>query len=41
VHLNGHLYTWSNKHAHPMLERINRVFISNVWDAIYPSYELQ
>jgi hypothetical protein len=28
VHLNGHLFTWSNERAHPTLERIDRPFIS-------------
>jgi hypothetical protein len=35
VHLSGHLYTWSNERTHPTLERKDRVFISNQWDAIF------
>jgi exonuclease III len=41
VHLNGCLFTWSNKRAHPTLERIDQVFVSNAWDALYPGYERQ
>jgi hypothetical protein len=40
VHLNGHLYMWSNERAHPTLEQIDRVFISNQWDAIFMDCEL-
>jgi endonuclease/exonuclease/phosphatase family metal-dependent hydrolase len=40
VHLNGCLFTWSNERAHLTLERIDRVFVSNPWDAIHPSCEL-
>jgi hypothetical protein len=40
VHLNGCLYTWSNEQAHPTLERIDRVFISKQWDAIFLDCEL-
>jgi hypothetical protein len=38
IHLNRWLFTWSNERAHPTLERINRVFISNEWDAIFPDH---
>jgi hypothetical protein len=40
MHLNGRLFTWSNECVHPTLERIDRGFISNPWDAIFPSCEL-
>jgi hypothetical protein len=40
VHLNGHLYTWSNERADPTLEGIDRAFISNQWDAIFTDCEL-
>jgi uncharacterized protein (DUF1778 family) len=40
VHLNNFFFTWSNEHAHPTLERIDRVFISNQWDAIFLDCEL-
>jgi exonuclease III len=35
IHLNGMLYTWSNEHAHPMLERIDWAFVSNGWECIF------
>jgi hypothetical protein len=40
VRLNSRLFTWSNKCAHPTLERIDRVFIFIQWDAIFPDCEL-
>jgi hypothetical protein len=40
IHLNGRLFTWSNERAHLTLECIDRVFISNEWDAIFPDYVL-
>jgi hypothetical protein len=40
VHLNGRLFTWSNERAHPTLERIYQVFVSNAWDALYLTCEL-
>jgi hypothetical protein len=36
-HLNGRLFTWSNERSHLTLERIDRVFISNEWEAISPN----
>jgi hypothetical protein len=36
VHLQGRLFTWSNERAHPTLERIDMVFISNEWDDLFP-----
>jgi endonuclease/exonuclease/phosphatase family metal-dependent hydrolase len=40
IHLNGRLFTWSNEKAHPILERIDRMFISNEWDAIFLDHVL-
>lgn len=39
-HLEGRLYTWSNKREHPTLEKIDRVFITNEWEAIHPNHHL-
>jgi hypothetical protein len=41
IHLRGRLFTWSNKHTHPTLERINRVFVSPDWELLFPSSSLQ
>jgi hypothetical protein len=35
IHLNDHLYTWSNERAHPTLECIDRVFVTNEWECIF------
>jgi hypothetical protein len=40
IHLQGRLFTWSNERAHPTLERIDRAFISNEWDALHPDCDL-
>jgi hypothetical protein len=29
LHLNGHLFTWSNERTHPTLECIDKAFVSN------------
>lgn len=41
VHLNGHLYTWSNVRKHPTLEHIDRLFIMVNLENIYPNCFLQ
>jgi hypothetical protein len=41
VDLSGCLYTWSNEKEHPTLERIDRVFISNEWESLFPTHALQ
>jgi endonuclease/exonuclease/phosphatase family metal-dependent hydrolase len=41
LHLKGRLFTWSNERAHPMLERIDRAFISREWDKLYPNCDLR
>jgi hypothetical protein len=40
IHLNGSLFTWSNIHILPTLERIDMAFISQEWDELYPSNNL-
>jgi exonuclease III len=40
VHLTGRLYTWSNKREHPTLSRIDRVFVSNEWEELFPVIDL-
>jgi hypothetical protein len=40
AHLNGRLFTWSNEREHPTLERIDRFFFSNEWEAIFTNHEL-
>jgi endonuclease/exonuclease/phosphatase family metal-dependent hydrolase len=43
VHLHGHgrLFTWSNGHDHPTLERLDRVFTNTNWNAQFPSHHLR
>ena len=41
VHLNGRLFTWSNQHDHPTLERIDRVFVSSDWLELLPNHWLR
>jgi hypothetical protein len=36
IHLQGRLFTWSNECSHPMLERIDRAFISSEWELMFP-----
>jgi hypothetical protein len=40
LHLNGRLYTWNNERAHPTLERIDRAFVANEWEELFPANEL-
>jgi hypothetical protein len=40
IHLEGRLFTWSNERCHPMLERIDRCFITLAWEALFPGHEL-
>jgi endonuclease/exonuclease/phosphatase family metal-dependent hydrolase len=40
VHLEGRLFTWSNERSHLTLEKIDRVFISTKWEALFPGHEL-
>jgi hypothetical protein len=40
LHLSGHLFTWSNERTHPLLERIDRDFASNEWEAMFPDFDL-
>ena len=41
IHLNGRAFTWTNARERPTLERINRVFVSASWEALYPDYFLR
>jgi hypothetical protein len=41
IHMHGRLFPWSNEHAHPTLEQIDRAFISREWDELYPASDLQ
>jgi hypothetical protein len=38
--LDGQLFTWSSERSHPTLEKIDRVFFTNEWEAIYPQHYL-
>jgi hypothetical protein len=40
IHLNGHLFTWSNEREHPTLEKIDRAFISTEWEVLYSNNDL-
>jgi hypothetical protein len=39
--LNTRLYTRSNEREYPTLERIDRAFISNEWESLFLTHELQ
>lgn len=41
VELLGRRYTWSNERLCPTLVRLDRVFCTNEWDALYPNHVLQ
>jgi hypothetical protein len=36
LHLSGRLFTWSNERLHPTLEHIDRMFVSEGWESLYP-----
>jgi endonuclease/exonuclease/phosphatase family metal-dependent hydrolase len=40
IHLQVRLFTWSNERTHPTLEKIDRVFISNEWEDLFPCNDL-
>lgn len=40
IHLQGHLFTWSNERSHPTLERIERCFVSTDRRHIFPHCDL-
>jgi hypothetical protein len=40
IHLQVRLFTWSNERTHPTLEKIDRVFISNEWEHLFPCNDL-
>src|SRR4051812_6958605 len=35
IHLNGGLYTWSNKRTHPTLKKLDRVLMSCEWEDLF------
>lgn len=39
--LNGGKYTWSNNQRNPTLERLDRVFINDKWEQIFPLSSLR
>jgi exonuclease III len=41
LHLSGRLFTWSNERLHSTLERIDRMFVSEGWESLYPRSHLQ
>jgi hypothetical protein len=41
IHLNGHLFTWSNERSHPTLEQIDRAFASNDWNNLFLNHAMQ
>jgi exonuclease III len=41
LHLSGRLFTWSNEQLHPTLERIDRMFVSEGLESLYPCSYLQ
>jgi hypothetical protein len=40
IHLQGMLFTWSNERVHPMLERIDNVFVLVKCDCLFPHHDL-
>jgi hypothetical protein len=40
IHLSGHPFMWSNERSHTTLERIDRTFVSNNWDNLFPNHEM-
>jgi hypothetical protein len=40
MHLDDRLFTWSNERSHPTLEKINKVFITVEWEALFPCHEM-
>jgi hypothetical protein len=38
--LDGQLFTWCSERSHPTLEKIDRVFFTNEWEAIYTQHYL-
>jgi len=40
LYLKGRLYSWSNERDIPMLERLDRVFVSEDWTLAFPNHEL-
>jgi hypothetical protein len=41
VTLNGGTFTWSNNHADPSLERLDRILISSSWEKEFPLTSLR
>jgi hypothetical protein len=40
IHLEGRLFTWSNDHAHPTLQKIDMFFVTTEWEVLHPNLEL-
>ncbi|PNT69281.1 hypothetical protein BRADI_3g52631v3, partial [Brachypodium distachyon] len=36
IYMNGGLYTWSNNHEQPILERLDKVLMSTCWEGLFP-----
>jgi hypothetical protein len=36
LYLNGRRFTWSNERELPMLEKLDRVFLTMDWETLYP-----
>ena len=36
IHMQGGLYTWSNNHACPTMEKLDRVLMSPDWEDLFP-----
>lgn len=39
--LNGGMFTWSNNHADPTLEKLDRVLMSENWENMFPLTNLR
>lgn len=36
IHISGGKYTWTNNQAHPMLEKLDRILMSESWEDLFP-----
>ena len=36
IYMSGGKYTWTNNQAHPTLEKLDRILMSEDWEDMYP-----
>jgi hypothetical protein len=37
LHISGGLFTWSNNHDDPILEKLDRILLSREWELLFPT----